>query len=258
MVAFLLKERLVEPGRLVWLARLANLQAVTAETDGALRIGAGVTLSTLARSAEVRRCCPSLALAAGQVGNPRVRSVATLGGHLAHADPRQDLLPVLLALDAQVTTACSAGRREFPLDQLFAGPMETTLRPGELITQITVPSQQGRRDVYLSFKPGSVQDYPTVGVAATAVTDAYGVVRDARVALAGVGPTPLLVAATAQILSGRSPQVADIREVATAAADAARPTDDQRGSEGYKRAMTALWTARALTNLLAPMGENDA
>ncbi len=43
-----------------------------------------------------------LAAAAAQVGNPRVRAVATLGGAIAHADPRQDLPPVLLALGARI------------------------------------------------------------------------------------------------------------------------------------------------------------
>src|SRR5580692_11238578 len=55
---------------------------ITAD-DGWLHVGGAVTLSAIATSAVARRHAPSLARAAGLVGNLRVRNVATMGGAIA-------------------------------------------------------------------------------------------------------------------------------------------------------------------------------
>ena len=63
----------------------------------------------------------------------RVRSVATVGGGLAHADPNQDPPAALIALNARVVARTRNGQREIPVDELFTGYYETVLQPGELI-----------------------------------------------------------------------------------------------------------------------------
>jgi carbon-monoxide dehydrogenase medium subunit len=104
-VGLLLKTGLLTPDRLVSLRRVPQLSAI-ALRDGELRLGAMVSLRTLIASPLVRATVPVLADAASQVGNPRVRAAATVGGAIAHADPRQDIPPVLLALGAY---ACLSG-----------------------------------------------------------------------------------------------------------------------------------------------------
>ncbi|MBO0684955.1 MAG: FAD binding domain-containing protein, partial [Candidatus Dormibacteraeota bacterium] len=117
-VGILLRQGMLEPGRLVWLGRVDGLRTIST-TNGWLEIGAGATLSEIAASEAARLLHPMLAAAATRVGNPRVRAVATLGGHLVHADPRQDLLPVLLALDAAAILRGPAGDREIALRDFF-------------------------------------------------------------------------------------------------------------------------------------------
>ncbi|MDR0346066.1 MAG: FAD binding domain-containing protein [Nocardiopsaceae bacterium] len=244
-VALLLKHGLIEPRRLVWLGRVGGLGEIQAGPDGSLAIGATVTLRELAASAPVRRLAPALAEAAGQVGNPRVRAMATVGGALAHADPRQDLPPALLALAATARIAGPAGEREPPLAGFYTGFMETVLAPAELVTQVNVPAGPGRRSVYLRFTPASEGDFPVIGAAAAVLRDAGGLVTGAALALAGAGPVPLLIPAAGE-LAGRMPAEADIEAVAAAAAAAATAVSDQRGSARYKQAMAAEWTRRAL------------
>ncbi|MBO0786749.1 MAG: FAD binding domain-containing protein [Actinobacteria bacterium] len=244
-VALLLKHGLIEPRRLVWLGRVRGLGEIQAGPDGSLAIGATVTLRELAASAAVRRLAPALAAAAGQVGNPRVRAVATVGGALAHADPRQDLPPALLALAATARIAGPAGEREVPLAGFYTGFMETVLAPGELVTQVVVPAGPGRRSVYLRFTPASEGDFPVIGAAAAVARGADGLVTGAALALAGAGPVPLLIPAAGE-LAGRVPAAADIEPVAAAAAAAATAVSDQRGSARYKQAMAAEWARRAL------------
>jgi carbon-monoxide dehydrogenase medium subunit len=249
-VAMLLKNGLLEPDRIVWLGKVPGLRRLAAGGDGTLVAGATVTLRELAASEAVRSHAPALAHAASQVGNPRVRAVATLGGALVHGDPRQDIPPVLLALEARVRIAGPSGEREVPVAGFHTGFMETILAEGELVTEVVIPAVPGRRAVYARFTPGSEDDYPTVGVAASVVRSGDGTVTRAVLGLGGVGPAPLLVDGAAA-LAGSVPGPADIEAVAAAAEETAAPADDQRGSARYKKAMAREWTRRALRACLA-------
>jgi xanthine dehydrogenase YagS FAD-binding subunit len=77
-----LKERLLEPPRLVDLKRIPGLDQVRVEPDGSLRIGALATLATVAAHAALRASHPALARACGEAASPQIRNVATIGGNL--------------------------------------------------------------------------------------------------------------------------------------------------------------------------------
>ncbi|MGH2448983.1 MAG: FAD binding domain-containing protein, partial [Chloroflexota bacterium] len=132
-LTLLMKTGMLEVSRLVWLGKISALRTIS-ERNGALRIGSGVTLLEIAESPVVRRHCPSLARAAGLAANVRVRAVATLGGHLVHADPRQDCPPALLASCASVHLASSEGERAMALDEFLVSLMETVITPTEVLT----------------------------------------------------------------------------------------------------------------------------
>ena len=76
-----LRRGLAAPQRLVDLAALRGLDTLEAR-DRHWRLGAGVTLATLARDAALGQALPALAQAAGEVAGPGHRSIATLGGNL--------------------------------------------------------------------------------------------------------------------------------------------------------------------------------
>ena len=229
--ALLMKQGLLAPTRLVTLRQVQDLRGVRPTAHGGLAVGAATTLTELADA--VRSSYPALAACVDGIGNVRIRNVATIGGALAHADPAQDLPPMLLALDAQVLLAGPSGQRTLPLDGFFAGYMETALQPGELIVHVELPRPSGR-SAYLKFTPRSQDDYATVGVACH-LSDGAAVIG-----LAGVAMTPLRLAVPA-----------DPGSAAEAAAAAADPLDDLRGSAAYKRAMTAVCVRRAMAGLLA-------
>ena len=250
-VAILLKNGLIDADQLVYLGHIPELSGIAATDGGDIRIGATTTLHDVHRSPMVSEALPVLAYAAEQIGNPRVRAVATVGGAVVHGDPRQDLPPVLLALDARLRTAGPGGTRDIPMSEFLVGFMETALDEDELVVEILVPTDPNRRAVYHRFTPGSDDDYPTVGVAAALTLAADGSVARARVALGGVASTAILAEESAQLLEGQIPDAGVIAAAAAAAAAASSPTDDQRGSAGYKRAMVELWTRRALESCLS-------
>ncbi len=250
-IALMLKNRLIEPDRLVLLNKVPTLSGIDERTSATVRIGATSTLLELMHSPLVNAALPMLSFASSRVGNPRVRSVATIGGAIIHGDPRQDLPPVLLSLGATAHIVGPSGERDVPLSEFFLGFMESAAGEDELVTEVTVPRVAGQRTHYTRFTPGSEDDYPTVGVAIAMTLDSEGTVRDARIALGGVDSTAILATEAAALLVGHRPSDELIAAAGQSAAEGANPSDDQRGSESYKRAMVDVWTRRTISACLA-------
>jgi carbon-monoxide dehydrogenase medium subunit len=158
----MMKAGVLRPQRLV---SLRNLKLEKIEANGSLRIGAMSTLSALERSAEVRRGWPVISRALRTLSNVRVRNVATVGGALAHADPHMDLPPLFAALGAKLFLEGKNGEREIPVEDLYAGYLENTLKANELITHVEIPAMGKRRAAYLKCTTRSADDWPAVGVA---------------------------------------------------------------------------------------------
>jgi carbon-monoxide dehydrogenase medium subunit len=158
----MMKAGVLRPARLVSLGRL-GLDRI--EVDGSLRIGCMTTLRALETNVAVQKGWPVIARALRTLSNVRVRNVATVGGALAHAEPHMDLPPLLCALGARVSIHGKSGTRTIPLEELYAGYLENTLRRGELITQVEVPALGKRRAAYLKCTTRSADDWPAVGVA---------------------------------------------------------------------------------------------
>jgi xanthine dehydrogenase YagS FAD-binding subunit len=77
-----LKERLLEPPRVVDLKGVAALSGITAEADGSLRIKPLATLAQVAAHPGVQKSHPALAQACGEAASPQIRNVATIGGNV--------------------------------------------------------------------------------------------------------------------------------------------------------------------------------
>lgn len=155
----MMKAGVLRPKRLVSLRRL-GLDRI--ESGSALRVGAMTTLRALEKSEVVKRGWPVITKMLRTLSNVRVRNVATVGGALAHADPHMDLPPLLAALGASVTIN---GERSMPVEDLYAGYLETTLKRGELITHVEIPASGNKRAAYLKCTTRSADDWPAVGVA---------------------------------------------------------------------------------------------
>jgi aerobic carbon-monoxide dehydrogenase medium subunit len=158
----MMKAGVLRPQRLV---SLRNVGLEKIEAHGTLRIGAMTTLSALERSPEVRKGWPVIARTLRTLSNVRVRNVATVGGALAHADPHMDLPPLLSALGAKVLLQDRNGQRAIPVEELYTGYLENTLKPGELITHVEIPPLGKRGAAYLKCTTRSADDWPAVGVA---------------------------------------------------------------------------------------------
>ena len=250
-LVLLLKQSLLDADHIVSLEKVPGLSGIHAEADG-LHIGALTTHREVETSAEVRKAAPLLADVYGQVATVRIRNAATVGGGLAHADPAQDPPAALIALNAKVTLTSKAGQRTVPVSELFIDYYETIIQPGELVTEVIVPSvAPGARHAYLKFLPRTMDDYATVAVAALAGVE-DGICRDLRVSLIAAGPTAIHATEVEKALIGKPVSREGIRSAADAVANQVDPIDDFRGSAGYKRDMAVVFTRRALVRVLSP------
>jgi aerobic carbon-monoxide dehydrogenase medium subunit len=158
----MMKAGVLRPSRLVSLRKL-GLDGI--ESNGELRVGAMTTLRSLEKSESVKKGWPVITRALRTLSNVRVRNVATIGGALAHADPHMDLPPLLMALGARVIVEGQNGQRTLPVEALYAGYLENTLKKNEIITRVDVPALGKRRAAYLKCTTRSADDWPAVGVA---------------------------------------------------------------------------------------------
>jgi carbon-monoxide dehydrogenase medium subunit len=247
----MMKAGVFRPTKLVSLRRVAPLNTIATGQDGALEIGAMTPLSMLEQSAVVRAHAPVITRTLRTLSNVRVRNVATLGGHLAHADPHMDLPPVLIALGAQVSVEGRGGRRRtLAIEELFAGYYETVLGRDELIAGVTVPAQAGRRAVYLKCTTRAVHDWPALGVAVS-LEGSGADIGDARIVISAATEKPVRLAAAERLLAGKTAADALLRQAGEAAAEEVEFTTDAQGSAAYKKQLAQVYVARALRAALA-------
>ncbi|MBM3358183.1 MAG: xanthine dehydrogenase family protein subunit M [Betaproteobacteria bacterium] len=252
-VMLMMKMGVLRPARLVSLRAVERRCSEIREADGELRLGAMVTLSALERSPIVKNLAPVIVRASRTLSNVRVRNVATVGGHLAHADPHMDLPPVLIALGASVTTVDPEGGRTIPLETLYAGYLETALRSNELIAEVSVPVQGVRRAAYLKCTTRSADDWPALGVAVVLDTEGDAV-REARIVVSAATDTPTRLSAAEEALRGARADEKILRRAGEAAAAAANVVGDEHGSAAYKRELLRVYLARAVKQALASKG----
>ncbi len=239
----LLNYRLARPRVVVDINRLP-LDGVSVE-DGRLRLGALTRHWTLQESGEIARLCPVLAEAAALIGNVRVRTLGTLGGSLAHADPAAELPMVMVALDVRLSLEGRRGRRAVSASEFFKGYLATALEPDELLSAVEVPVTRGMGHAVEEFARRA-GDFAIVAVAALVRLDRTGRVEDARLAFAGVAPTPVRALRAEDVLRGHEPTAERLGLAAMTARDALSPESDAFVSAAYRRHLAAVLTRRAL------------
>jgi xanthine dehydrogenase YagS FAD-binding subunit len=146
-----------------------------------------------------------------------------------------DLAVALVALDTAVEVVGPGGRRMMPLDEFYRLPgdaphIATVLEPGELITAIAVPaSPAARRSHYLKVRDRAAFEFALVSAAVALDMDGTRI-RQARIALGGVGTKPWRVPRVEAALAGATLDPAVLRPAAALAAEGAHG----RGHNDFK------------------------
>jgi len=231
------------PRRVVSLRRLPWR---TLDWNGSvLTVGSTLPLRALEQDPEVARRHPGLLEAVRAVGGVPLRHRATLGGNLGRAAPASDLLPILLALDAEVDLVGPNGERSLPVDRFLLGSRRTAITPGELIRSVRLP--EPRPSAYLWQRVRPEHDISQIAVAAArSPSDGRW-----RVAVGGIPPRAVrLPEAEALLVSAAAPGRA-LHVAAEQAAERLPIAADRRASEEYRRHLVATLLERAVESVAA-------
>ena len=129
-----IQRRQVNPKTLIDLSGLAEFNYVKKAGD-LIRIGALTTISDLIDSPIIDSRHEVFREVAAKFGGPSIINVATVGGNICAASSSEDLLPVLLVLDAQVRMRSEHGERVMRLEEFLKGKRLTDLRPNEIVVE---------------------------------------------------------------------------------------------------------------------------
>ena len=244
-----MKQSLLLPEHIINLQRVQGLQHIQSTKDE-VRIGAMVKHREIEKSNLIQNEVPILASTYRRVATIRIRNMATIGGGLAHADPAQDPPSTLVALNARIRIASISGERTISIMDLFQNYYENSLMPGELITEVIIPSMHSdTKSTYIKFLPRTADDYATVAVSLIATLN-ENIVRDMRIGLGAVAPTPIRATIAEETLKGHAISDELIQQASNSVAQQVDPLDDFRGSADYKRDMAIVFTKRALQQVL--------
>jgi CO/xanthine dehydrogenase FAD-binding subunit len=219
----MLNFRLARPARLVDLEHVAGLAYLDAGET--LRIGAMTRQAALERSEVVAARWPLLHQAVRLVGHAQIRSRGTVGGSVAHADPKAELPVALTALDARFHVRSATGARTLAAGELFQGPLMTALEPDELLVEIEVPPlPPGARTAFVE----QARTHGDFALAGAAVVLAPG---HWSIALLGADSVPVRATAAEEALAAG----ADAARIAAAGV-----------ADPYRRALLTALVARAI------------
>jgi len=170
------------------------------------------------------------------------------GGPAYPPHPSNAAVP-LVAYGATFVLDTPKGVRTVPAGEFFVLPAkdptrENVLEPGEVLTEIRVPSAAGWRSAYLEARERAAFDWPLVAVA-VAVKAEGGVVKDARVVLGQVATIPWRSAPAEKALLGKPLGAASAEAAGKAAVLGAEPMTDN----GYKVDLVTTLVRRAVVSL---------
>ncbi|HET7527112.1 MAG TPA: 4-hydroxybenzoyl-CoA reductase subunit beta [Burkholderiaceae bacterium] len=284
-----LRRGLEQPARLVDLSRVAGLDAVELR-DGALVIGAGVTLARLADDRLVAQHLVALAEAARAVAGPGHRSAATLGGNLCqdtrcvfynqsewwrasnawclkrggdtchvapqgdrcHAAFSGDLAPALLAAHAEVEIATLLGIRRMPLYDLYRddGAAHLTLAPGEFVSAVRIAAPVPGRRS--GYRKARVRAAMDFPLAGVgaALSLRDGVIEEIGIALSGTNSRPIVLQGIESFV-GQRVDDALLAVLAKRVQQQASPMRSTATPSNYRRQVAAVLTQRLVRELAA-------
>jgi 4-hydroxybenzoyl-CoA reductase subunit beta len=284
-----MKRRQQTPRTVISLAKIPELATIEGTPESGVSIGAGVTLTELARHPLIVEHYPAVARAAHLVSTPLLRNMGTIGGNLlldtrcnyydqtyewrkaidfcmkkdgeicwvAPSSPRcwavqsSDGAPVAVAIGAEVTLASARGERRIPASELYNndGMRYLTKAPDELLVSYHLPPRGTWRATYHKLRRRGSFDFPVLGVAARVDRGDDGVVNAARIVLGGVASYPMEIPEASEAIVGAKLDATTIGAAADAAFRPAKPMDNTDFTLAWRKEMVRVYVQRALEEL---------
>jgi len=249
----LVKREVVRPRYLIDITDIPELHYIKEDAEY-VRIGASMTLTEIEKNEIVNRYFPVLVDAVKTMAARQIRNVATLAGNLANASPAADSAPPLIVLGAKVILQSKNNEREVPVEDLFVFVKKTIIESNEIIKEIKIPKHP--EAFAASFEKLGKRNALVLAIvsAAASVVREGDVIKDVRIALGSVAPTPLRVKKAEDVLKGKTPTTELVEKAAEVVMNEVKPISDVRASAEYRKDMARVLSRRVLLNTLKKLG----
>lgn len=251
-----LKQKEIAPLLVLDIKNIPELNRLEWDKDDGLHIGAAVPLSKLLAYAPLTERFGILAQACSAIGSMQIKNRGTMGGNICNAAPSADSAPALLCMEAKAHLASTAGTRSVDLTDFFIAPGKTGIRPDELLVAIKVPNPPDHSaGCYIKHTLREEMDIAAAGIAAFLVLSPESrELKEARIALGAVAPTPIRASNGEAELTGKPLTISTIEAAAEKAAGDANPVSDLRASAEYRRELIRVLTRRTLQTSCEMLG----
>lgn len=248
----MLNFRLLRPAILVDINRIPDL-AFIEDAGDAVKIGTLTRHHQLETSPVIAKHFPMLSYAMTHVAHLAIRNRGTIGGSLSHADPAAELPMMALLLGAKLHIISGRGKRTVEAREFFRDTLTVDLAEDELLTEIHLPKLPPRTGWGFEEVARRAGDFALAAVGAT-ITMSGGVTKEARIALTGVGPTPLRASEAEALLVGQKPEAKLMAQVTETVRAVIEPETDLHASADYRRHLAGALAGRALAAALQRAG----
>jgi CO/xanthine dehydrogenase FAD-binding subunit len=250
----MLNFRLIRPSVLIDINRIGDL-AFIEEAGNKIRVGALTRHYQLETSPVIARHLPVLASAMTHVAHLAIRNRGTIGGSLSHADPAAELPMMALLLDAELHIASASGKRTIAARDFFVGALTVDLARDDIVTEIVLPKLPPKTGWGFEEVARRSGDFALAAAAAT-LTLSAGLISQARIALTGVGATPVRAGQAEALLVGQALEPGLIDRIIDAVRAAIEPDTDLHASSDYRRHLAGVLAGRAVSAAWRRANEN--
>ncbi len=191
------------------------------EEDHTIRIGPITTFTEIIQSQVIKRCLPLLVEAASSVGGPTIRNRGTIGGNICNGSPAADVLPALLALDAELELQSrDSGKRIIPIAEAVEAPYQTRLKPNELLAAILIQKlPPGARYAFEKLAARNAMARAYMNISIILNLDDEGKLSDVRIVPGALEAVARRIGPAENILTGKRPEDSLVEEAADAFVD---------------------------------------
>jgi carbon-monoxide dehydrogenase medium subunit len=242
--------RLARPSVLIDINGLTDLAGVGRSDAAEIRVGALTRYRDLERNHDFLKSCPLFADALPHIAHPQIRNRGTIGGNLSHADPASELPALTVAMRARMRIKSSSGEREVPASAFFQGLLTTDIGSDEMLVEISYPAPKPRSGACFQEVARRRGDFALAGVAATVTLDEERRCTGVRLALCGVGETPVDASEAIAGLVGTDCGEDAIGAAAAEVQRAIEPSGNVHATADYQRHIAGVLAKRTLHTAL--------
>lgn len=245
-----------EGTELIGLHSVDELKSVKIDSDGTIRVGSMMTFAQLEKNEIISKYIPILGQAAGTIGGPQLRRVATVGGNVCNGAVSADTATSLFVLNAKLVLESVAGKRVVEIADFYLGPGKTDVKQGEVLSEFIIEKKdyEGFGGHYIKSSQRKALDLATIGTAVSCKLGADNTISNIRISLGVAAPTPVRCPIAEEFAKGKAITKQNIIEIGEKALENAKPRDSWRGSKAYRQQLIKVNTQRALTRIIKALG----